>query len=139
MTVETLCQCGHQAREHDSFGYWGQCEHEDCECVSFVPAGEGAARGKDLGASQSSASSTEHRCSPRKHFVQGYLCDCGAVTMGSTAAGNAYIVTVLDRDKLPRLVSVPADPERESEAFSEASALEAGNRWQQSLKESSRG
>lgn len=38
------------------------------------------------------------RCTVRKHVVEvgAYFCDCGAMILGKTAAGNAHVVTLID-------------------------------------------
>ena len=42
--------------------------------------------------------SGEVRCSPRKHVVERgqSMCDCQAILVGRTEAGNALVVTVID-------------------------------------------
>lgn len=45
------------------------------------------------------------RCTPRKHYADKgqSVCDCGALMLGKTAAGNARIITVLDPVQLNAL------------------------------------
>lgn len=45
------------------------------------------------------------RCTPRKHVQErgNTFCDCGAVMVGKTAGGNAFVVTVMDAVQLAAL------------------------------------